>query len=79
MEEINNDIEKLYPCPVCNGVSQDINVDNIKFTNTVCDFCWGKKNLTWLEMVFGIDRDYFIDRLEAAFRAASVLSRNKNE
>jgi hypothetical protein len=65
---MNNDNEELYPCPVCKGkpVSDQV-VESVTFTNCICDFCWGKKYLTWVEMVFGIDRSYHTNRLNRLF------------
>ena len=32
-------------CPKCNGIQGD----------SYCLFCWDKKNLDWIESIFGVD------------------------
>jgi len=62
--------KNTYKCPVCNGkpVPNEV-VDTITFTNCICEFCQGKKYVTWLEAVFGVDPKYRHDLLDALTRA----------
>jgi len=56
-----------YKCPRCNGEPlPPLTVKNITFTNRVCEFCYGKKKLNWLEVIFGVRFDRFIDNLAEA-------------
>ena len=58
-------MNNTYKCPVCNGEPAPNKVVNgITFTNCICEFCWGKKNVTWIEAVFGVDQSYFIERFK---------------
>lgn len=42
-----------YECPVCKGKT----LVSSEFSNEICKFCWGKKNLNWLEVIFGVKYD----------------------
>lgn len=47
---------EVYKCPKCEGKPlQPKVINNITFTNCLCDFCYGKKNLDWLEYIFGVN------------------------
>lgn len=50
---------EMYDCPKCKGVSKLI-VNGITFTNIKCDFCCGKRKLTWLETIFGVDHEKYL-------------------
>jgi hypothetical protein len=51
-------------CPKCKGknkfVAQEIEHDGcMEYTNTnTCNFCYGQKNLDWIEFIFGVKRDF---------------------
>jgi len=46
----------IYKCPKCEGKPlPNITTKNgIVFTNVICDFCYGKKELNWIENIFGV-------------------------
>ena len=39
-------------CPKCNGSGLEFFSEKGKIT---CRFCWGKKELDWIEIIFGVD------------------------
>ena len=43
--------EKNMKCPKCNGKYYDRNRWSF-----ICKFCHGKKELDWIEIIFGVDR-----------------------
>ena len=47
-------------CPVCKG-EKCLFIDGIKFTNLKCDFCYGKKDLDWIESIIGVSREKSFD------------------
>jgi len=52
--------EIKYKCPKCTG-DRHLRIDSIKFTNLICDYCWGKPELDWMEYLFGVDKSYYDD------------------
>ena len=49
-----------YKCPVCNGEDLPNIIESrngnmtISIVNRICTFCYGKKELNWLEYLFGV-------------------------
>ena len=37
-------------CPKCNG--------SMHYDTSWCNFCYGKKELDWIEIIFGVDSSY---------------------
>lgn len=40
-------------CPECNGLGKERT--GISFYKNLCSFCYGKKELDWIEYVLGVD------------------------
>ena len=60
--------DEKIKCPVCNGKPvPDRVVGNITFTNCKCEFCHGKKNINWLEAIFGVNPNYRFEIMKKIF------------
>lgn len=56
-----------YKCPKCNGkpYSNSTKIYNgITFTNCICDFCYGKSELDFIENLFGVDISYSYNEIK---------------
>ena len=51
-------------CPKCNSLGFIIwtSSDGYKHKG-ICNFCWDKKELDWIEVIFGVDFSYQLKQL----------------
>ena len=43
-------------CPACNGTGKIKYIDS-SFNKNLCNFCFGKKDIDWIEYIFGVTRE----------------------